>query len=242
MTLLIRLLLVASLGFATWWYGFRPTGCGTKGEKACAPAELEEGLGETISAEAMCPTAGYLCAEHRSFQIRRWSLDKSTLRVRILPPDFLNEVDAKRVRDAAIEGIQAWEGHPYKFVFDTSRLTLHSYDVGVVWTQELIPLRAGVSSFHYEVEGKRGQASNGTVVLGIPPDGKYEGSRAALVPLTRAVAAHEMGHVLGLGHSDSTGDVMYWQLKKNPAQIEVSTRDYKTVDALYELPNGAAVQ
>jgi predicted Zn-dependent protease len=48
-------------------------------------------------------------------------------------------------------------------------------------------------------------------------------------------AAHEMGHPLGLPHSDSEGDVMY---QTNTAR-NLSTRDFGTVDALYRLPNGA---
>ena len=53
---------------------------------------------------------------------------------------------------------------------------------------------------------------------------------------------HEMGHALGLLHSDSEDDVMFPQLRPGATQVRVSGRDLRTVDALYALPNGATVQ
>jgi len=47
-----------------------------------------------------------------------------------------------------------------------------------------------------------------------------------------------MGHALGLSHSDSQRDVMY---PTNTAR-SLSTRDFRTLDALYELPNGAEIR
>jgi predicted Zn-dependent protease len=50
-------------------------------------------------------------------------------------------------------------------------------------------------------------------------------------------AAHEMGHALGLPHSDSRRDVMY---PTNTAR-NLSNRDFRTVNALYRLTNGAEI-
>ena len=58
----------------------------------------------------------------------------------------------------------------------------------------------------------------------------------------KAVTTHEMGHALGLRHSDSVYDIMYPTLNANPALRTVSNRDILTVDALYTLPNGARVE
>ena len=55
------------------------------------------------------------------------------------------------------------------------------------------------------------------------------------VPLT---AAHEMGHVLGPPHSDSHRDVVY---PTNTAR-SLTPRDFRTVEALYRLPNGARIR
>ena len=53
---------------------------------------------------------------------------------------------------------------------------------------------------------------------------------------------HEMSHALGImWHSDSTRDIMYPQILPN-TMAELSARDLRTVEALYELPNGAMVQ
>jgi len=50
-------------------------------------------------------------------------------------------------------------------------------------------------------------------------------------------AAHEMGHALGLPHSDESGDVMY---PTNTANT-LSARDYRAMQALYRLPNGVGI-
>lgn len=51
----------------------------------------------------------------------------------------------------------------------------------------------------------------------------------------RLTAAHEMGHALGLPHSDSERDVMY---PRNTAS-SLTARDYRSMEALYQLPDGS---
>jgi len=69
----------------------------------------------------------------------------------------------------------------------------------------------------------------------------------------RAIVLHELGHALGLkGHSDSKGDIMYWQMQEKSRQVRVpgiyypyawkslvskpSQRDLNTLIRLYNTP------
>ena len=69
----------------------------------------------------------------------------------------------------------------------------------------------------------------------------------------RAIVLHELGHALGIqGHSDSKGDIMYWQLQENNRRVALpgvpysfpwktlvskpSQRDLNTIIRLYNTP------
>jgi predicted Zn-dependent protease len=53
----------------------------------------------------------------------------------------------------------------------------------------------------------------------------------------RLTAAHEMGHALGLPHSDAPRDVMY---PTNTA-TSLSAQDYRTMESLYRMPDGTEI-
>src|SRR5215213_9269298 len=166
MKTIFRLACVAGIAFAVYWFGFRG-GCGTRGALACPPAALEEGVGVTVKSAAVCPGAGYLCASG-GFQVARWPLDKGKLRVRVPLPEFASGEEALQLRAAAIEGIMAWDGHPFPLVIDTGRFTLHLWDIRVVWTQGLFNDAGGVAHQQWQVDGKRVQYSIGGIAVVVP--------------------------------------------------------------------------
>lgn len=62
---------------------------------------------------------------------------------------------------------------------------------------------------------------------------------------TRNVARHELGHALGLGHSDDPNDLMYGAAESSEifgnVDVLISGCDIKGIDAIYPLPNLCAI-
>lgn len=237
---MFRLACYAGIVFAIYWFGFRD-GCGTKGALACPPPALEEGVGVTLDAREVCIGSGYLCAQGRNFQVVRWGLDKGRLRIRVPPVEFLDGEAEKQVRAAVVEGIKAWDRKPFPITIDSGNYTLRLWDIRVVWTQGMSNHAAGQARVGWKIDGKRLKMETDGMAVVIPP-AVLAGVNEQLFEYIKAVTMHEMSHALGvMWHSDSPRDIMYPQMLPS-TRAELSERDLRTVEALYELPNGATVQ
>jgi hypothetical protein len=259
---LFKILCVFAVVFAAWWFGLRG-GCGSRGAIACPDKALEEGVGMTLNAADVCPNAGYLCDGRGGFQVMRWQLDQGKLRVRVSLPDFVEPDAARQIRDAAAEGIMAWDRHPFPIVVETGKFPLRLSDIAVAWSEGT---GAGHAALRGNTDGKRYEFAVDMVSVQVPPIGapgqltitpgsdpaamiaqlqRMTGAQEmgpALLARIKATAMHEMGHALGLFHSKSADDILFPEYRAGVTEVRASARDLATVDALYRLPNGAMVQ
>ncbi len=200
---------------------------------------LQGALDEVIlSSEQVCVDVGYLCAELEttgSQRLLRWPADTGRLRIRIPPPPGVAPDRARELQSAVVRGIQYWQRRPFELVIDTHPTPSGRADIEISWGGGLSGSQLGLTRTRWSRE--RGTPK--FEVLGLTlamrsPNSNYQISPQQLL----LTAAHEMGHALGLPHSDSERDVMY---PTNTAR-NLSTRDFRTVDALYGLPNGAEIR
>ena len=239
------LLVLALLGGGAWLL-LRPPSCGRGDALPCPPPESRNGLGRTIPRTEACAAAGYLCPGSRGFQVRRWPLERGKLRIRIPPPPIDDRDAARRLHDAAVAGVLQWDRHPFPLQIDRGRFPLRPWDVELYWVPgsgfgglgSAGGAYAGVTqTFWSEAGGEPDFSvrSISSILFDRDAAGREVPASAGVVS---QVAAHEMGHALGLLHSDRAADVMAPSIAVTNG---VTARDLETVDALYRLPNGARV-
>ncbi len=192
-----------------------------------------------LLAEHVCQGTGYLCAEleeQPTSKILRWPDDTKRLTVRVPLPDFESRVDAMALQRAAVRGIEAWQGHPFGLSIQTGSGGGRPADIEVEWHRTLGGTQLGLARTQWRwVAGK---AEFEVMGLSLSTRSPRNSMRLLTARQVSLVAAHEMGHALGLPHSDSRTDVMY---PTNTAN-RLSTRDYRTMEAVYRLPNGAEIR
>lgn len=193
---------------------------------------------DTVPAAEACGDVGYLCAEVErtgALRILRWPASTSLLRVWVPRPEHLAPSRARELQRAAARGLRAWDGHPFPLSIRT-RQRGETPDVTIRWTRTLGGGRLGRVEMEWERRGGvvtvRIRALNLSTHLPANLGGRPLTSRQV-----ELVAAHEMGHALGLPHSDDPRDVMYPQ---NTA-VSLTSRDYRTLEAVYDMPNGVLI-
>jgi len=192
-----------------------------------------------LQASETCRDVGYLCTELEeagSQRTYRWPDDTARLRIRIPPPSGVDRDSARNLQRAAVRGFQYWNRKPFELIIDSRTTSSEPADITVTWNAGLSGSQLGLTRIEWRVEKGEPRFQVLRLILAArnPADLRQE-LRPQQVLLT---AAHEMGHALGLPHSDSRRDVMY---PTNTAR-SLSTRDFRTLDALYGLPNGAEIR
>lgn len=185
-----------------------------------------------VQAEDFCVDVGYLCAdlaERDEVQLRRWVGHEGTVVVHIPLPDVSNSATARDLQRAAAQGIRAWNNQPFPILADLRGD--RSPHFSVRWTQ-LGGRQLGVARTQWS---QRTGLEVVDIQLGTSNPIDFGPADPRQVRLT---AAHEMGHALGLGHSDASRDVMY---PTNTA-TSMSAQDYRSIEVLYQTQDGTIIR
>ena len=184
----------------------------------------------------VCRNAGYLCyglSQRPDNRVMRWGDGTGEIRVRITSPDFEDSGEARALQRAAEQGVLTWQGTP--FPIRILRGGQGDVDFEIRWARSLGGNQLGQTSTEWFREGDvSGMRVTGLALVTRSPFNQNFLLEAAQVRLT---AAHEMGHALGLPHSDDPRDVMY----PTNGAARISSSDFATMNALYRLPNGARI-
>ena len=202
--------------------------CVVRSSSGTGPAPVAE-----ARADDVCPNTGYLCADLESMDriaLHRWKDFEGTLVVHVPKPDFEDPGVQLELQRAAMLGIRSWNNAPFPILVDTRGDRDPHFSVR--WRSTLGGAQIGVAR-------TRWSPSHGLSVesIELATRNPYQPGTVADERAVRLTAAHEMGHALGLQHSDSDRDVMF---PTNTATA-VSARDRRTMEVLYDLPAGLTI-
>lgn len=245
MTLIISLVVVA-VGTSVVWERVS----NVSGPEGSGPTGMNEGataVGEVVEAahrleREVCADVGYLCAhreaEGESFRILRWPETTPRLVVHFEAPAHEDPDLRAPYVAAAVRGIQAWDGHPFPLMISDRESSRPSEaDIVVRWASQLDGTALGLTRSRWESTASGGGTFTQMEIV-LATRNPFSARHSLDSDAVRLVAAHEMGHALGLPHSDQELDLMY---PRNTAD-RLTPRDYRTLGALYQIPNGTLIK
>ena len=240
---------LVAIGTIGFWTGREPPEiggppCDPDLTSSCESTEEEFGLAEggglllveapVRQAEEACRNVGYLCSElerTERIRIQRWKNVSGVIVVHVPRPDFEDPGDAARLQQAAASGLRAWNGEPFEIYTDLQGTRQAHF--AVRWTRNLGGSQIGVARTQWS-------PVDGLSVVSVELATRTPFSPQTVIDprQVRLTAAHEMGHALGLPHSDAPRDVMY---PTNTA-TSLSAQDYRSMEALYLMEDGTEIR
>ena len=189
--------------------------------------------GPVLTAEEACRDVAYLCADLEiadRIVIRRWRDFSGTIIIHIPVPRMDDGPLARRLQRAAAAGVRLWNGQPFQILVD---------DRGNREAHFAVQWNRGVSGNQIGLARTRWSPASGLEVMSLQLATRNPFNPSQIIDprQVRLTAMHEMGHALGLPHSNSPRDVMY---PTNTA-TGLSAQDYVAMAALYRLEDGTEI-
>jgi hypothetical protein len=161
--------------------------------------------------------------------VRHWGVRGGRpIRVAVVPG---TAIGYREEYSGAVEwAVVRWNGVGLPVQFETTRDSSGA-EVVLTWVDTLGGEAAGQARVAWTRPGEIVRADVQLVTH--MPDGKAPTSNQMVT-----MALHELGHVLGLGHSSDPADALH----PSSTAIELSSRDRRTARLLYDLPTGSVKQ